>query len=246
MVLQSKNALRASLDLSNSILPCPMLLKMYLLSRSYTLEGAVGDAYFPPAQPQLVPNAMDPTRLVEGMNSPSPRGLVSRSCSSGDSVQYTSESYPVVHSGVTCMLHNTTCNAELGLSQVDDARIGFPQSVVQETGAPANESRYANCPTTRCLYPGTGEILCLQEISCPTVPSHFATHGVENKSRMEMIHCKWRGCVAKVTRHGFVRHIREVHLQHRRGTSAHTSKNDLRATKTIASGSLGKPIDLVG
>ncbi|KAI6100936.1 hypothetical protein EDD16DRAFT_1549746 [Pisolithus croceorrhizus] len=171
-----------------------------------------------------------------------------------------------MHSGVTCALDNTTRDAEPGLSQVDDALIGLPRSAVQDAGASTNycpifrddgllascvhsasylqETRYANCPTTRCLYPGTEETLCLQEISCATAPSHFASHGIENKSRTEMIRCKWRGCVKNVTRHAFARHIREVHLQHRRGTSAHTSKNYLRATKTNAPGSLGEPIDL--
>ncbi|KAI6104864.1 hypothetical protein EV401DRAFT_2015169 [Pisolithus croceorrhizus] len=169
---------------------------------------------------------MDPTCLGENENGPSLQGLVSGSCSSGDSVQYTSESNPVVHSGVTYMHDNTTRNAELGLARVDDAHTGLPQSAVQEAGAPSNEARYAGCPTTQCLYPGTEEILCLQEISFATVPSHFASHGIENKSRTEIIRCKWKGCVTNVTRHAFARHIREVHLRHLRGTSAHMSNDE--------------------
>lgn len=47
-------------DHSNSSDLCSALLRTHLLSKSYTLDGAVGDTYFPLAQPKLVPK-IDPT-----------------------------------------------------------------------------------------------------------------------------------------------------------------------------------------
>ncbi|KAI6109026.1 hypothetical protein EDD16DRAFT_1616798 [Pisolithus croceorrhizus] len=205
-----------------------MFLRMHPLSRSYTLDGAVGDTYFPPARPQLVPNAMDPTCLGGRENGPSLPGLVGGSYTFGDSVHYNSESNPLVHSCVNYTPSNTTRNAELGSARVEDAYTGLPQNAVQEARTLANGHQYANCLTMQCLYPGREEMLCLQELSCGTVSSHFASHGIENKSRTEIIRCEWKGCVANVTRHAFVRHIREVHLQHLRGASAHKSENNSR------------------
>ncbi|KAI6162480.1 hypothetical protein EDD17DRAFT_549334 [Pisolithus thermaeus] len=166
---------------------------------------------------------MDATCSGERGNGPS-QGLVSGSYSFGD--LYTSELNQAMYPTITYVPNNTTRNAELGSAQVDDARIGLLWDAAQEARAPANETRYTNCSTTRCLYPGAEGMLCLQWISCATVPSHFADHGIENKSRAEMIRCKWKGCVSDVTRHAFARHIREVHLRHLRGTSAHRSEND--------------------
>lgn len=106
-------------------------------------------------------------------------------------------------------------NSEQGVSRVCNASCG--------AGVTYNETKYSGCPLTRCLYPIVEGTLCLQEISCAIVPSHFVGHGVENKSRKEVIHCRWKGCVTAVARHTFVRHIREVHLGHIRGTSVHIS-----------------------
>ncbi|KAI6100410.1 hypothetical protein EDD17DRAFT_1516027 [Pisolithus thermaeus] len=131
------------------------------------------------------------------------KGLVGGSYTFGDSVHYNSESNPLVHSCVNYTPSNTTRNAELGSARVEDAYTGLPQNAVQEARTLANGHQYANCLTMQCLYPGREEMLCLQELSCGTVSSHFASHGIENKSRTEIIRCEWKGCVANVTRHAF-------------------------------------------
>ncbi|KAI6164219.1 hypothetical protein EDD17DRAFT_1506705 [Pisolithus thermaeus] len=187
-------------------------------------------------------------------------GLARESYSSSDSVQYISEASQVVHGpSIPYTLNKTTRNAELGLARAGDPYIWVLQDAVHEAGAPSNvrnicpisrgsrspasyfhlqENQYASRPTTPCLYPGVEGKLCLQDISCATVPSHFTGHGIGNRSRKEVIRCSWEGCVKKITRHTFARHIREVHLRHVRGTGAHS-------LGTIQGGSLapsGDPI----
>ncbi|KAI6038628.1 hypothetical protein EDC04DRAFT_2603797 [Pisolithus marmoratus] len=164
--------------------------------------------------------------------------LVGGSHALDDSGNYTSEPRQVVHPGVAYTPDNTTWETELGLARapphMDSERVG--RSLLQEVirvceashgaDAPVNVTPYANCPSTPCLYPGVEGTLCLQEISCVTVPNHFIGHGIENKSRKDMIECEWEGCAKRVARHTFVRHVREVHLRHMRGTSVHNSEND--------------------
>lgn len=146
-------------------------------------------------------------------------------------------------SGDSYTLDKTTRNAELGLARAGGPYIWVLQNAVHEAEGPFNArntcpisrgsrspvsyfhlqgNQYAGCPTTPCLYPAVEGKLCLQDISCATVPSHFTGHGIGNRSRKEVIRCRWEGCVKKITRHTFARHIREVHLRHVRGTGAHS------------------------
>lgn len=213
--------------------PCSILLTRSS-SKSYTLDGAVGDTYLLPTKRKLV-SSTDPTCPGEGGSCLSPPGLVGESHSFGDSVRCTTEQSQVVYDGVTYTSNNTTFERELGLAKVGDTHTGLSQYVVQEAkrvceasygaDAPVNETQYASCPLKRCLYPGVGGSLCLKEISCATVPSHFTGHGIENRTRKVAIRCQWKGCVEAVTRHTFARHIREVHLGHVRGTGVHSSGN---------------------
>ncbi|KAL4062452.1 hypothetical protein V8B97DRAFT_238759 [Scleroderma yunnanense] len=53
---------------------------------------------------------------------------------------------------------------------------------------------------------------CLILISCKDVPEHFKEHGIVKMRRGVIIACQWLGCRESVTRHNFVRHIREVHF----------------------------------
>lgn len=216
-------------------IPCSVLLTRSS-SKSYTLDGAVGDTYLLPTQSKLL-SSTDPTCPGEGGSYFSLQGLVGESCSSGDSVRCTTEQSQVIYHGVPYTPNNTTFERELGLAKAGDTNTGLSQYVGQEAkrvceasyGAdgPVNsrETQYANCPLTRCLYPGVRGSLCLKEISCATVPNHFTGHGIENRTRKVAIRCKWKGCVKTVTRHTFARHIREVHLGHVRGTGVHSSGN---------------------
>ncbi|KAI6045428.1 hypothetical protein EDC04DRAFT_58905 [Pisolithus marmoratus] len=194
----------------NSTVPCSTLPRTHRLGKSCTLDGAVEDTYLPPTRPKLVRNVVDPVCPGEEGSGLSPQGQPSASFQSDKAEGLGGGSYSV----------GDSVQPKLGLARVGDAYTGIPQTAVQEAGAPANATQYANCPTARCLYPGVEGTLCLQEISCATVPRHFAGHGVENKSRKEVIRCEWKGCVKKVSRHTFARHIREVHLRHTRGKVA--------------------------
>ncbi|KAI6117549.1 hypothetical protein EDD16DRAFT_1519988 [Pisolithus croceorrhizus] len=176
-------------DHPKSTTPCSTLLTRSS-SKSYALDGAVGDTYLLPNQP---PDKAE--------------GLVGESYSSGDSVRCTTEQSQVAYPGVSYTPNNTTLGKDSG---VGDTYTGLSQYTVQEAkriceashgaDAPVN---YASCPITQCLYPGVGGSLCLQEISCATVPSHFTSHGIENKTRKEAI---------------------RFHLRHLRGTGVHISQ----------------------
>ncbi|KAI6030560.1 hypothetical protein F5J12DRAFT_779687 [Pisolithus orientalis] len=217
------------------------------------LNGAVRDTYLTPTQPHRdSPGPTQSTLLVRGtvkggvihhqncITKPDKtEGLAGNdSYSFSDFVRYTSEQSQKEHPCTTFAPDTTAWDTELELSltQGGDADKVLPQNAVQEAThgyrasyraeAPPDESRYSNCPSTSCLCLCVGGTLCLQEISCATVPSHFVGHGIENKSRKEAIRCMWKGCVKTVARHTFVRHIREVHLGHVRGTRLHSWEND--------------------
>ncbi|KAI6038417.1 hypothetical protein EDC04DRAFT_1977869 [Pisolithus marmoratus] len=206
----------------------------------YALDDAEGNTYSSPAQPELISDVEDIVcegervcrTSLQGQPSASfllwsqpgkAEGLVGESHSFGDSVQYISEPSQAVYPGTPYAPNNATSEMELGLARAEDAYTVVPHNEMQVVnrvyesrygvGGPANETQYTNCPLARCLYTGVEGTPCLQEISCATVPTHFAGHSIEKKSRKEVIHCKWKGCVKAISRHTFVRHIR-VHLGH--------------------------------
>lgn len=77
-----------------------------------------------------------------------------------------------------------------------------------------------------CQYQDPDGRPCLQYITPATVSAHFANcHGVKAMSRGQLIACRWDGCGNKrVLRHSFVRHIREKHLGHARGSALRKSE----------------------
>ncbi|KAI6094525.1 hypothetical protein EDD16DRAFT_833373 [Pisolithus croceorrhizus] len=95
---------------------------------------------------------------------------------------------------------------------------------VEDSGYKADP--YVWCPRMLCLHLSADGTRCLQVITCATVSAHFATHGVQQKSRREDILCRWEGCFLSQKRHNFTRHVREAHLGHRRGTAVHSSRRD--------------------
>ncbi|KAI6001199.1 hypothetical protein EDD15DRAFT_1664409 [Pisolithus albus] len=73
----------------------------------------------------------------------------------------------------------------------------------------------ACCPPMRCLYPRADGAACLKRITCPEVPDHFREeHNIRNMRRDHPLVCRWGNCGSRVTRHNFVRHIREKHFNH--------------------------------
>lgn len=187
-------------------IPCS-ILPMHLSSKSYALDGAVGDTYLQFTRSKLVPN-VDPTCPGKEESDPSLQEPISESCPFVDHVRHTPEPSPVKRSSVTHTPDNTTRETELG--QAEDAL-------------------YAKCPPAECRYPGVqGKKFCSEKINCATISDHFISHGIENKSRKRVIHCEWNGCGKRVTRCAFVRHIREAHFAHKRGTRFHRLKKSPR------------------
>ncbi|KAI6044425.1 hypothetical protein EDC04DRAFT_2642510 [Pisolithus marmoratus] len=92
------------------------------------------------------------------------------------------------------------------------------ENVARETRtANKHAGKCADCPYVPCLFatPEGGE--CLKSISCGGVPDHFRdAHGIKDLEREYRLLCGWQGCGRPLTRHNFVRHIRECHLKHSR------------------------------
>ncbi|KAI6124622.1 hypothetical protein EV401DRAFT_1172589 [Pisolithus croceorrhizus] len=75
-------------------------------------------------------------------------------------------------------------------------------------------------PLMRCLYPLVGGAACLCWITCCDVPKHFReVHGIKNLPRGHQLPCYWDSCGHEISRHNFVRHIREHHLKHDRNST---------------------------
>jgi hypothetical protein len=72
--------------------------------------------------------------------------------------------------------------------------------------------------TMPCQYTGEDNSeRCGVQITCKSVPAHFGdTHGVRRLGRNTKIDCLWKGCLKRVQRKNFVRHVRERHLAHPR------------------------------
>ncbi|KAI6101227.1 hypothetical protein F5141DRAFT_288892 [Pisolithus sp. B1] len=69
-------------------------------------------------------------------------------------------------------------------------------------------------PSMPCLYPRADGTACLDQITCCDVPEHFKkAHDVRDLKRSYWLFCKWKNCGRKITRHNFVRHIRECHFK---------------------------------
>ncbi|KAL4078790.1 hypothetical protein V8B97DRAFT_1933475 [Scleroderma yunnanense] len=68
-----------------------------------------------------------------------------------------------------------------------------------------------------CQHPDSNGGLCGTIINCITVAAHFRDgHGLVDLRRKDRVICEWSGCSKKISRHNFVRHVREKHLRHRR------------------------------
>ncbi|KAI6106719.1 hypothetical protein EDD16DRAFT_1627948 [Pisolithus croceorrhizus] len=100
---------------------------------------------------------------------------------------------------------------------------------VQETLPPSSRvNKYDCCSSIPCLCMGPGGGECSQLINCGGVPDHLRdVHGIINLARGHPLDCTWRDCGCRVTRHNYVRHVRECHLQHNRNA---THKNSVRYT----------------
>lgn len=85
------------------------------------------------------------------------------------------------------------------------------------------------CTPMVCHYLGSDGIRpCLERITCATVPEHLESHGVKGIPRMASVVCRWEGCFEGCMRHNFVRHVREKHLAHTRGSATRNSHENPR------------------
>ncbi|KAL4081946.1 hypothetical protein V8B97DRAFT_2020490 [Scleroderma yunnanense] len=61
------------------------------------------------------------------------------------------------------------------------------------------------------------EELCRELINCITAADHFRDrHGIVGLQRKKPIICQWAGCLKQISKHNYVRHVRERHLGCRR------------------------------
>ncbi|KAL4061681.1 hypothetical protein V8B97DRAFT_2102705 [Scleroderma yunnanense] len=68
-----------------------------------------------------------------------------------------------------------------------------------------------------CRCPSSHDGFCGETISCNTVAAHFRDrHGIVDLPRKGHVVCSWHGCSKQISRHNFVRHVREKHLCHQR------------------------------
>lgn len=72
----------------------------------------------------------------------------------------------------------------------------------------------ALCPSIPCLHPRPDGTACPKEITCCDVPEHFKkVHGIKKLGRDHPLICGWGGCNRRLSRHNFVRHVREKHFK---------------------------------
>ncbi|KIM60430.1 hypothetical protein SCLCIDRAFT_947484 [Scleroderma citrinum Foug A] len=68
-----------------------------------------------------------------------------------------------------------------------------------------------------CEYPHHYRKTCGEIIHCGAVSEHFRDkHGIVDMGRHLSITCMWTNCWKEMSRHNFVRHVREQHLFHSR------------------------------
>ena len=74
--------------------------------------------------------------------------------------------------------------------------------------------------TMPCQWPGEDNSQTRgAQIACKRIPAHFGdTHGIRKLGRNTMVGCMWKGCLKRLKRKNFVRHVRERHLDHARET----------------------------
>ncbi|KAI6110118.1 hypothetical protein F5141DRAFT_1203370 [Pisolithus sp. B1] len=218
-----------------------------LSSRYYALFNALESQ---PTRPKVDPNVVHPTYLV-GDNS-SLRcypGFVDQPYLFDVAPEYTlvpTRTYSncqIQHHPITSCATSGIIGTVTGLAKVRGREIrihirydylhtlkdGTQTSRENPSAASQKKSRvygYDGCVLKECLYLGPNGTRCSQVITCATVPEHFISHGVANKSRDEVISCQWEGCSYRVMRHNFVRHVREKHLGHVRGSATHSSKKE--------------------
>ncbi|KIK18288.1 hypothetical protein PISMIDRAFT_684326 [Pisolithus microcarpus 441] len=80
-----------------------------------------------------------------------------------------------------------------------------------------HSTEYTGCPFTLCGHSNPGTTLCNVAINCGSAPEHLrVAHGIRDINRSLNVTCTWTGCGQLVLRNNFIRHTREVHLQHPR------------------------------
>lgn len=210
--------------------------------KSYTLGNALGPGQNPitlvPTNSQCVETG-NPGGLVDSSHGiveyyPSPVSTACTQAPSTHASSFNSGEQLEQHSNTSYMVGGISRDVAWGPSQ---KCVATAQNLVQEvnsrhkanpdTRCPSHAKIYAKCPRMRCLRVSANGTPCLRMITCATVSEHFASHGVKGKSRREDIPCNWMRCLKLLKRHNFVRHIREKHLGHMRGSPLHSFPKDV-------------------
>lgn len=102
-----------------------------------------------------------------------------------------------------------------------------------DQGTPVVDNQVNNSargPPILCLQPRPDGTACGEQITCCDVPEHFKEmHEIEGLGRNHRVACQWAGCNRCLSRHNFVRHVREQHFEVDRNS---THKCGTRSTQT--------------
>ncbi|KAI6043014.1 hypothetical protein EDC04DRAFT_2961584 [Pisolithus marmoratus] len=89
------------------------------------------------------------------------------------------------------------------------------------------------CPEKFCFQHISENQLCWKTITCGSISEHMRyDHGVLAQPPNEHVTCKWNDCGQSITRKNIYRHIRETHLEHKRGVG-HIYDEKMEAAELI-------------
>ncbi|KIJ08445.1 hypothetical protein PAXINDRAFT_102554 [Paxillus involutus ATCC 200175] len=116
-----------------------------------------------------------------------------------------------------------------GVARPGESSIGSHQNTAggQDLAAAASpgvsETTHHDCKAQfTCGWPSSDQgviRVCGKPLSCKTASEHFKAHGIINMNKKERVSCCWDGYCEESRRSNFIRHIRESHLGHPRGSN---------------------------
>ena len=104
------------------------------------------------------------------------------------------------------------------------ANQSFPYHPTRASSSPIPSVSPSDTLLHACGWINDDGTFCMESISRLTVSDHLITHGITNMEHDRRISCRWVGCrlrggKGEMKRESIVRHVREKHLQCRRGSN---------------------------
>ncbi|KAF9228769.1 hypothetical protein BS17DRAFT_877362 [Gyrodon lividus] len=165
-------------------------------SKSYTLEGAVRNGYSSPD-----------VSLTQNIQS-----------GGESSATHCTNLEPIVDGPDTARCSSIILCQDAAGSIVPD--LAAPPSTPPGASKTTHHHCLVQSRTCEWLYIDQGVVLvCGKPISCATASQHLTAHGIEKMNKKVEVTCWWGGCCKKYRRDNIIRHLRECHLGHKRGSS---------------------------